>query len=70
MKELFEGLARLAVMIVIGMAAFFGFLSFVALMWKGTTFLPHYIGGFGTLMLYVAVYLLIFAAVKYFADKK
>lgn len=67
MKELLKELVKLAVMTVIVMAAFFGLLGFVVLMLKGITFLPPYIGEFGTFMLYVAFYLLVFAGIKYFS---
>lgn len=59
MKEL----ARLAVLTIIVMVALFGFMAFVALMLNGLDYLPQYIGGFGTFMLYVAVFMLIFALI-------
>lgn len=67
MKEIMKELVKLAVLIVIVMVAFFGFMAFVAVMWKGITFLPYYIGEFGTLMLYVAFFLLMFAGIKHFS---
>lgn len=70
MKDILKELVKLAVLTVIVMVAFFGFMAFVAIMWKGITFLPPYIGGFGTFMLYVAFYMLMFACIKYFTDKK
>lgn len=57
MKEL----ARLAVLTIIVMVALFGFMAIVALMLNGLDLLPQYIGGFGTFMLYVAIFMLIFA---------
>jgi hypothetical protein len=69
MKEIMKELVRLAVLTIIAMVAIFGFMAIVALMLNGLDYLPQYIGGFGTFMLYVAFYLLIFAVVKYFADK-
>lgn len=69
MKDILKELVKLAVLTVIVMVAFFSFLTFVAMLWKGMTFLPPYIGEFGTLMLYVAFFLLVFAGVKYFSEK-
>jgi uncharacterized membrane protein len=69
MKEIMKELARLAVLTIIAMVAIFGFMAIVALMLNGLDYLPQYIGGFGTFMLYVAVLMLIFAVVKYFADR-
>lgn len=65
MKEL----ARLAVLTIIVMVAFFAFMVLVAVMIEGAKFLPQYIGGFGTFMLYVAGFMLIFAGIKYFANR-
>lgn len=65
MKEL----ARLAFVTVLLLLAFLGFLGIVALLVEGLTFLPPYIGGFGTFMFYVAVFMLIFAGIKCFADR-
>ena len=42
---------------------------YAAVMIEGITFLPKYIGGFCTFLLYVAFYLLLFAGIKYFADR-
>lgn len=61
MKVLMKELARLAVLTIIVMVALFGFMAIVALMLNGLNYLPQYIGGFGTFMLYVAVFMLIFA---------
>lgn len=61
MKVLMKELARLAVLTIIVMVAFFGFMAIVALMLNGLNYLPQYIGGFGTFMLYVAIFMLIFA---------
>lgn len=63
MKELLKELVKLVVMTVVVMAAFFGFMGLVALMINGITFLPPYIGGFGTFLLYVAVFMVIFALI-------
>ena len=58
MKEIMKELARLAVMIVIIMTIFFVAICLLALMLNGLEFLPQYIGGFFTFMLYTAVALL------------
>lgn len=63
MKVLMKELVRLAVLTIIVMVAFFGFMAIVALMLNGLDYLPQYIGGFGTFMLYVAVFMLIFALI-------
>lgn len=63
MKEIMKELARLAVLTMIVMVAFFVFMAIVALMLNGLDYLPQYIGGFGTFMLYVAVFMLIFALI-------
>jgi hypothetical protein len=63
MKEIMKELVRLAVLTIIVMVAFFGFMAIVALMLNGLDYLPQYIGGFGTFMLYVAVFMLIFALI-------
>lgn len=63
MKELIKELVRLAVLTAIVTIAFFGFVGFVALSLKGIDFLPQYIGGFGTFMLYSAVYALIISLI-------
>lgn len=69
MKEIMKELARLAVLTVIVMVAFFAFMVLVAIMIEGAEFLPKYIGGFGTFMIYVAGFMLMFAGIKYFADR-
>jgi len=69
MKEIMKELVRLAVLTIIVMVAFFAFMAFVAVMIEGISFLPKYIGGFGTFMLYVAGFMLMFAGIKYFADR-
>ena len=69
MKDILKELVRLAVLTLVVMVAFFGFIGLVALMLEGIEFLPQYIGGFFTFLLYVAFYLLIFAGIKYFADR-
>lgn len=66
MKDILKGLARLAIMLAIITIAFFGFMAIVALMLNGLEWLPQYIGGFGTFMLYVAVFMAMFAGIKYF----
>lgn len=63
MKELIKELVRLAVLTAIVTIAFFGFVGFVALSLEGIDFLPQYIGGFGTFMLYSAVYALIISLI-------
>ena len=63
MKDILKELVRLAVLTIIVMVAFFAFMAFVALMLNGLEYLPQYIGGFGTFMLYVAVFMLIFALI-------
>ena len=63
MKEILKDLAKLAVMTILVMVAFFAFMAFVALILNGLDYLPQYIGGFGTFMLYVAVFMLIFALI-------
>lgn len=63
MKVLMKELVRLAVLTVIVMVALFGFMAIVAVMINGLNYLPQYIGGFGTFMLYVAVFMLIFALI-------
>jgi hypothetical protein len=63
MKEIMKELVRLAVLTIIVMVAFFGFMAIVALMINGLNYLPQYIGGFGTFMLYVAVFMLIFTLI-------
>ena len=69
MKDILKELARLAVLTIIVMVAFFSFMAFVAVMIEGINFLPQYIGGFGTFMLYVAGFMFMFAGIKYFADR-
>lgn len=69
MKELLKELVKLAVLTMIIMVAFFAFMAFVAIMIEGIYFLPKYIGGFGTFMLYVAGFMLMFAGIKYFVNK-
>lgn len=69
MKDILKDLAKLAVMTILVMVAFFAFMAFVALMINGLDYLPKYIGGFGTFMLYVAGFMLMFAGIKYFADR-
>lgn len=69
MKVLMKELARLAMLTIIVMVAFFGFMAIVAVMINGLNYLPQYIGGFGTFMLYVAGFMLMFAGIKYFADR-
>ena len=66
MKEL----ARLAVLTIIVMVAFFAFMVFVAIMIEGAEFLPKYIGGFGTFMLYVAVFMVMFAGIYEFSKRQ
>jgi hypothetical protein len=63
MKDILKELVRLAVLTVIVMVAFFAFMAFVTVIIEGAEFLPKYIGGFGTFMLYVAVFMLIFALI-------
>lgn len=63
MKDILKELARLAVLTVIVMVSFFVFMAIVALMLNGLDYLPQYIGGFGTFMLYVAVFMLVFALI-------
>lgn len=70
MKDILKGLARLAIMVAIITIAFFGSMGFVALMLIGLEWLPQYIGGFGTLMFYVAVFMVMFAGIKYFTRNK
>lgn len=69
MKELVKESAKLLIGTLLVMLAFFGFLGIVSLLVEGLTFLPPYIGGFSTFMLYVAVFMLVFALIKYFADR-
>ena len=69
MKDILKELARLAVLTIIVMVALFAFMAIVALMLNGLDYLPQYIGGFGTFMLYVAIFMLVFAIIKCFADK-
>lgn len=63
MKELIKELVRLAVLTAIVTIAFFGFVGFVALSLNGIDFLPQYIGGFGTFMLYLSTYALIISLI-------
>lgn len=63
MKDILKELVRLAVLTIIVMVAFLGFLSIVALSLNGLEILPQYIGGFGTFMLYLAVYALIISLI-------
>jgi hypothetical protein len=51
------------------MVAFFSFMAFVAVMIKGIEFLPKYIGGFGTFLLYICIYAIIFMALYDFSKK-
>lgn len=69
MKNVLKELVILAVFTIIVMVALFGSIGLLVLMLKGIEVLPQYIGGFGTFMLYVAVFMLIFAGLKYFANK-
>lgn len=70
MKELMKESAKLIVGTVLVLLAFFGFMGLVALMINGITFLPPYIGGFGTFLLYVAIYAIMFVAIYEFAKKQ
>jgi hypothetical protein len=69
MKEIMKELVRLAVLTIIVMVAFFSFMAFVAVMIKGIEFLPKYIGGFGTFLLYICIYAIIFMALYDFSKK-
>jgi hypothetical protein len=69
MKELIRESAKLIIGTVLVLLAFFVFFGIVALFINGLTFLPPYIGEFGTFMLYVAFFMLVFALIKYFADR-
>lgn len=70
MKEIMKELVKLAVLTIIIMVAFFGFIAIVALMLNGIDFLPQYIGGFGTFMLYVAGFMLMFAGIYEFSKRQ
>lgn len=70
MKDILKELARLAVLTMIVMVAFFAFMAIVALILNGLDYLPQYIGGFGTFMLYVAIYAIIFACVYEFSRRQ
>lgn len=70
MKELLKELVKLVVMTVVVMAAFFGFMGLVALMINGITFLPPYIGGFSTFLLYIAFFALMFAGIYEFSRRQ
>lgn len=70
MKEIMKELVRLAVLTIIVMVAFFAFMAIVALMLKGLDYLPQYIGGFGTFMLYVAGFMLMFAGIYEFSKRQ
>lgn len=69
MKDILKELVILAVFTIIVMVALFGSIGLLVLMLKGIEVLPQYIGGFGTFMLYAAVFMLMFAGFKYISDK-
>ena len=62
-------LIELIVSLLIVFGVFTAVIGAMALMINGLDYLPQYIGGFGTFMLYVSFYLLVFAGIKYFADR-
>lgn len=66
MKEFILELARLAVQIVIVIICFTAFWAVVALIINGSNYLPQYIGGFGTFLLYAVFFALMFAGIKHF----
>ena len=70
MKEFLLGLARLAVQIVIVMVCFLAFWAVVALIIKGADYLPQYIGGFSTFLLYIAFFALMFAGIYEFSKRQ
>jgi hypothetical protein len=63
MKELLKGLVRLAVMAIIVMVAFFGFMAIVALSLQAGDFLRPWIGDIGVMLLYTIVYAFIFVII-------
>lgn len=69
MKDILKELVKLAVVTTIIMVAFFGAIGLIALMLEGIEVLPQYIGGFFTFLLYAAGFMLMFACIKYFADR-
>lgn len=69
MKDILKELVRLVVMTIIVMVAFFGFIAIVALMRSGLDYLPQYIGGFSTFMLYLSIFTLIFCMLYNYKNK-
>lgn len=69
MKDILKELVKLAIVTALIMVAFFGAIGLIALMLEGIEVLPQYIGGLFTFLLYAAVFMLMFAGIKYFADR-
>lgn len=61
-------LIELIVSLLIVFGVFVLIVGIMALIILGIQFLPQYIGGFSTFMLYIAVFMLMFAGIKYFTE--
>ena len=69
MKNILTDLVILTVQVVLLVIALFAGLYAISLLIQGIEFLPQYIGGFGTFMLYVAGFLLLLSVVLYLNKK-
>lgn len=65
MKTLIE----LIVSLLIVFGVFIAVMGAIALMLNGLDYLPQYIGGFGTFMLYLAIFTLIFCMLYNYKNK-
>ena len=70
MKEFILELAKLAVQFVIVMICFMSFWAVMSLIIKGADYLPQYIGGVGTFLLYVSFFMLMFAGIYEFNKRQ
>lgn len=62
-------LIELIVSLLIVFGVFTAVVGAIALIINGLNYLPQYIGGFGTFILYVAGFILIFSAINDFTDR-
>lgn len=69
MKELLKELVKLIFAMLLVFAAFIAFWAFIAFVIKCFEVLPYYVGHFVTTLLYIAFIMLMFAGIKYFADR-
>lgn len=70
MKEVMLELGKLTLATLLVLVAIFAFIGCVALMVKGITFLPPYIGGFGTFLIYVSLFVFIFVGIYEFNKRQ